>query len=543
MLYNFSIASRILLLGAIPLIFLVSVLTASFMAAREKDALFYRLYDNHLIILADLMQAQRVLQHQVADDIRKYRSGWMSVESAHQSIGEKLALASSHWQSFQEQRPATDEARLYQSLDDAFDKTLAMYSDWNSYAGTDALLVKILNESTINNDLANTLGQFASLCDAFTNHQIATAAHVRDDAAALTTSLLYWYCLGGSLLLGVCILFIRRIQQSITRPLRALRNLLVTIEEHSDLTLRAEVTGRNEISEAASALNTMIQHFQRLVAGLGDNSRYTSEQVQRLHDISENVSEGASRQSMQSASLATAMTQMQKAIEEVAGNASTAAVAAEDSRHLSQEGKSQSVENLDRVQSLSRKITDTTGVILQLQQDSGKISGVLEVIGKISEQTNLLALNAAIEAARAGAAGRGFAVVADEVRALSANTKQATESIGHMIINLQHQADTAVAAMQQAASETALSLEASVKNHGMFEQIAVSAADIARVNSQISTATEQQKMVAREVSENIRALNSDINKLKESAGHSAGLSDDLQKLAQEMAESWKVFNV
>lgn len=543
MLYNFSIASRILLLGAIPLIFLVSVLTASFMAAREKDALFYRLYDNHLIILADLMQAQRVLQHQVADDIRKYRSGWMSVESAHQSIGEKLALASSHWQSFQEQRPATDEARLYQSLDDAFDKTLAMYSDWNSYAGTDALLVKILNESTINNDLANTLGQFASLCDAFTNHQIATAAHVRDDAAALTTSLLYWYCLGGSLLLGVCILFIRRIQQSITRPLRALRNLLVTIEEHSDLTLRAEVTGRNEISEAASALNTMIQHFQRLVAGLGDNSRYTSEQVQRLHDISENVSEGASRQSMQSASLATAMTQMQKAIEEVAGNASTAAVAAEDSRHLSQEGKSQSVENLDRVQSLSRKITDTTGVILQLQQDSGKISGVLEVIGKISEQTNLLALNAAIEAARAGAAGRGFAVVADEVRALSANTKQATESIGHMIINLQHQADTAVAAMQQAASETALSLDASVKNHGMFEQIAVSAADIARVNSQISTATEQQKMVAREVSENIRALNSDINKLKESAGHSAGLSDDLQKLAQEMAESWKVFNV
>ena len=543
MLYNFSIASRILLLGAIPLIFLVSVLTASFMAAREKDALFYRLYDNHLIILADLMQAQRVLQHQVADDIRKYRSGWMSVESAHQSIGEKLALASSHWQSFQEQRPATDEATLYQSLDDAFDKTLAMYSDWNSYAGTDALLVKILNESTINNDLANTLGQFASLCDAFTNHQIATAAHVRDDAAALTTSLLYWYCLGGSLLLGVCILFIRRIQQSITRPLRALRNLLVTIEEHSDLTLRAEVTGRNEISEAASALNTMIQHFQRLVAGLGDNSRYTSEQVQRLHDISENVSEGASRQSMQSASLATAMTQMQKAIEEVAGNASTAAVAAEDSRHLSQEGKSQSMENLDRVQSLTRKITDTTGVILQLQQDSGKISGVLEVIGKISEQTNLLALNAAIEAARAGAAGRGFAVVADEVRALSANTKQATESIGHMIINLQHQADTAVAAMQQAASETALSLEASVKNHGMFEQIAVSAADIARVNSQISTATEQQKMVAREVSENIRALNSDINKLKESAGHSAGLSDDLQKLAQEMAESWKVFNV
>jgi methyl-accepting chemotaxis protein len=543
MLYNLSIALRILLLGAVPLIFLAAVLVVSLMAAREKDALFYRLYDDHLIILSDLMQAQRILQHQVSEDIRKYRSGWVSVEATHSGIEEKLNNANTHWQIFQNQRPATNDQSLYEELDIAFEKTLRLYRDWGSYAGSDALLVKILNESTINNDSAAVVGHFATLSDQFINHQIATAAHVRDDAAALTTTLLSWYCIGGLSLLLISLLFIRRVQQSITRPLLALRNLLINIEDRSDLTLRAIPQGKNEIAQAANALNTMIQHFQNLVTELGQNTNATSTQVSRLHEISEDVSEGATRQSAQSEFLATAMSQMRSAIEEVASNASTAATSAEDSHHLSIHGKEQSIKTRDIIDSLANKINQTTEVILQLQADSGKISGVLEVIGKISEQTNLLALNAAIEAARAGSAGRGFAVVADEVRTLSANTKKATESIGAMIVRLQEQANMAVTAMKQAAAETSGSVESSIKNHEMFEKIAASTADIARVNMHISTATEQQKMVAKEVSTNINALNTDINNLKDSAKSSAELSDELNKLSGKMAENWKVFNI
>ncbi|MBE8716302.1 methyl-accepting chemotaxis protein [Cellvibrio polysaccharolyticus] len=543
MLYNLSIALRILLLGAVPLVFLIIVLVASFLAAREKDALFYRLYDDHLIILSDLMQAQRILQHQVSEDIRKYRSGWVSVEATHTGLEEKLNIASTHWLAFQEQRPTSGDQELYLALDTAFEKSLRLYREWGSYAGSDALLVKILNESTINNDSAAVVGHFATLSDQFINHQIATAANVRDDAAALTATLLSWYCIGGLSLLLICLLFIRRVQQSITRPLLALRNLLINIEDRSDLTLRAIPQGKNEIAQAANALNTMIQHFQNLVTELGKNTEATGAQVSRLHEISENVSEGATRQSAQSEFLATAMSQMRSAIEEVANNASTAAVSAEDSHHLSIHGKAQSIKTRDTIDSLANKINQTTDVILQLQTDSGKISGVLDVIGKISEQTNLLALNAAIEAARAGSAGRGFAVVADEVRTLSANTKKATESIGAMIVRLQEQANMAVSAMKQASKETSESVNSSIKNHEMFEKIAESTADIARVNMQISTATEQQKMVAKEVSTNINALNTDINSLKENARSSAELSDALHKLSGKMAENWKVFNI
>lgn len=62
-----------------------------------------------------------------------------------------------------------------------------------------------------------------------------------------------------------------------------------------------------------------------------------------------------------------------------------------------------------------------------------------------------------------------------------------------MILRLQEQADMAVNAMKQAAAEASGSVESSIKSHEMFEKIAESAADIARVNMQRSTANRTTK--------------------------------------------------
>ena len=85
---------------------------------------------------------------------------------------------------------------------------------------------------------------------------------------------------------------------------------------------------------------------------------------------------------------------------------------------------------------IEQNVSKTYDKIKQLEEMSGNIEAVIQLIADIASQTNLLALNASIEAARAGEQGKGFAVVADEVGKLADQSKDAAEDIGKIIADI-----------------------------------------------------------------------------------------------------------
>ena len=152
---------------------------------------------------------------------------------------------------------------------------------------------------------------------------------------------------------------------------------------------------------------------------------------------------------------------------------------------------------------LAENIAESQDLIVQLEEQSREINQVVTTIQGIAEQTNLLALNAAIEAARAGDHGRGFAVVASEVRELSLMTNDSTHQIESTIHGLTTGIDKTVAKMSASLEQTELVKSQTKDVVNAIEGIHFQVGEMFDLNSQISTASEEQSMVSVEIDRNI----------------------------------------
>jgi methyl-accepting chemotaxis protein len=169
---------------------------------------------------------------------------------------------------------------------------------------------------------------------------------------------------------------------------------------------------RHDFNEVATTLKKVMQEIASNSSSIHANS-------QQMRSAADDL---ARRTEQQAASLE----ETSAALAEITQTVKSSTERAEEASHMVDNAK-------DYAEKSGGVVSDAMAAMNRIEDATGEIGKIINVIDEIAFQTNLLALNAGVEAARAGDAGKGFAVVAQEVRALAGRAAEAARNIKTLV--------------------------------------------------------------------------------------------------------------
>ena len=285
-----------------------------------------------------------------------------------------------------------------------------------------------------------------------------------------------------------------------------------------------------DLTEIKGQQNIMLQVANQ---ALEISNRVASASEQLSAQV-EQVSRGAEMQRVRVESTASAMTEMNSTVLEVARNAGEASEQSGQTKNKADDGSdlvNRVVQSIGTVNEITATLHDSMNELGTLAE---KVGSVMNIISDIADQTNLLALNAAIEAARAGEAGRGFAVVADEVRKLAEKTMAATYEVGENITAIQNSTRKNIESVSDAAKVAAEATGLATSSGDSLAEIVTIAASSSALVASIATAAEEQSATSEEINLAIEEISRVVAETSDGMIQASAAVQELSQMAQKL---------
>ncbi|MGN7398618.1 methyl-accepting chemotaxis protein [Cytobacillus praedii] len=223
-----------------------------------------------------------------------------------------------------------------------------------------------------------------------------------------------------------------------------------------------EYDGKDEIAELSKATNSMKERLQSMIQEISAVSSYVTEKSSELNIAANEVgaasqqgastmqelSSGAEDQASAATELARMMDDYLVKVEEATKSGYKIKSASTEVLTMTKSGDTLMRESQEQMTVINEIMKTSVNRVNGLDEQTQKISKLVQIIHDIANQTNLLALNAAIEAARAGEHGKGFAVVADEVRKLAEQVSLSVADITTIVKGIQTESNNVVSSLQ-----------------------------------------------------------------------------------------------
>lgn len=328
---------------------------------------------------------------------------------------------------------------------------------------------------------------------------------------------------------------------------------LILIDEFCDRLRRGDfarledVEGAGVMKEIASTLNDMSGALAAFLDNARENSgklaeasdsllKVTESCNANLQDISRSVfdlAREAEEQHRGISSLESSAAELFQDIREVEEAAQRALDFSEEVRSAVGSGAEAVREAADKMREIRGATMRLAELVSELDEHSGEIGLIIEVISSIADETKLLALNAAIEAARAGEQGRGFSVVAAEVRRLAEDSSTAASRIERLVNEIKNLVSKAAGAMEEASGKVGEGMEVSERAHGLLSRIDAVSSEITRHIDSVIEAARATGPLSGEMGEAVRSIAAVSEAV---AGNMQEISSSIQEQAAAMQE-------
>ena len=357
-------------------------------------------------------------------------------------------------------------------------------------------------------------------------HAAASTGAARNNALSLLSIVLGMAIVGG---------FSFAISRSISSGLAHMEKTVSHVETELDLTARVPARRNDEIGNMGVVLNRLLARLQGNLQSMAKAAGEVSLSSGVMAQASRQVAAASQAQSAAASSMASRIGELTQSINHVDDRANETRLRAARAGALATEGESVVSNTVDDINVIAQSINASAELISQLEEQSERISSVVQVIKDVADQTNLLALNAAIEAARAGEQGRGFAVVADEVRKLSERTAKSTQEITDTVDVMRRGAHAASTSMRSAVDQVNSSVARASGAGTTIRNIGEGSRAAESMVGEITDAIHAQSAASISVAQSVERIAQMAEQSTGAANDSAAAAQRLDILAHEMS--------
>ena len=305
---------------------------------------------------------------------------------------------------------------------------------------------------------------------------------------------------GMGILLGFSII------RGINRSINELGGVMTSMAKNGDLNARVKVYGHDEIGQAATAFNGLIDGFATIIRQVSNGAGTVSGTAAQLSASSLQIAQGSQLQSEAAASTAAAVEEITVSINSVAANSEDVRNLSEKSLQQTRQGNQDVTQMIGEIQRVQQAVNQIADSVKEFVESTRAIAGMTQQVKDIADQTNLLALNAAIEAARAGEQGRGFAVVADEVRKLAEKSPKSANEIDLVTNSLNQKSGEVEATVQQGLRSLQATQEQVERVSGVLTEAGESVLQSSHGVSDIAASVVEQSLASTEIARNIEKI-------------------------------------